>query len=253
MDVGRVMAVASAEMRILRTNRGILITILSPIAMLYIVRPVFELYGRVSGGPNPMLVAAPAVASMWAFFLLSYVGFSFFRDRIWHTWDRLFVSGATKPEVAIGKLLPMFGIGLSHQSGALLMAALFYDFDVTRTIIALLVIGTLYVVVLLMMAMAFVGLFSTLRSISVVQSVAIMAGGAAGGAITPRELLPGWLQAVGKGLPNYWSQQGYTSVLREGVGAGATTAILVLGGYALAFGVMAGLALRRVERVTNWV
>ena len=253
MFANRAGLVARMEMRIILTNRGVWITLLTPIGMLYVLAPAFELQGAVSGDDSPVTRAAAAIAAMWVFFLFSYSGFSFLRERMWHTWDRLRLSGATQLELYVGKGATLFAFGVLHQFVTLLGAAVLFDFSVIGAIAASLTIGSVYVVVVLGIAFAMVGFFRTLRSFGVAQSVAIMIGGAAAGAITPQELLPSWIVSVSRILPNYWAQRAYTPVLRELCFRSSIVPLLVLGSFGAVSLLAAYYGALRHDRPRSWV
>ena len=223
-------ALARHELRILRRDPlPFIITFAFPLILMAFTKPAFgpTLVSSGHAGANGAEQAVPGLTVMFSLFLMSNVGFAFFREREWATWSRMRASGATTSEIMLGKLLPNFASLLLLITALLVVGGVLFDLQIAGSPVLLVPL----VVALAAFEVAFgVFLASVTRTVSQINAVAnlltfVLAG--IGGAITPLESLPGWAQAVSPVSPANWAMRGFGSVIRGGTGvAGPTIALL---------------------------
>ncbi len=74
-----------------------------------------------------------------------------------------------------------------------------------------------------------------------------------GGALTPLNVMPGWVQAIAPSMPTYWAMRGYRSVILEGSGFSAVLfPVVILAVFTLAFAVVAVFRFRFEESKVYW-
>ena len=82
MSLVRSLAIAKHELRVLRADWSSLVTlILMPVVMMAFLKPVARIsLGESMPGANGSEFAVPGMTVLFAFFLVSYVGFLFFSE-----------------------------------------------------------------------------------------------------------------------------------------------------------------------------
>src|SRR5437763_17171855 len=102
-------AVGRQELRVLRSDpTPVIVLVAMPLVLMAFIKPAFRSALVTSGHPqaNGAEQAVPGMAVLFAFFLIGFVSFAFFRDHGWTTWDRLRASRARPAEIMIGKVAP---------------------------------------------------------------------------------------------------------------------------------------------------
>lgn len=76
---------------------------------LSLLKPMFRSSLRDQfPGASGAEYAVPALSVLFAFFLVSFVGFLFFSEHRFNTWDRMLASQARPSEIMLGKVAPPF-------------------------------------------------------------------------------------------------------------------------------------------------
>jgi ABC-2 type transport system permease protein len=191
---------------------------------------LFFVTDALIGGPAH---SVPALASLFALMGTGSMGFSFFREHGWGTWDRLRVAPVRTIEMVAGKAVPMLAVTAAQQ---LILAAIgiaVFSLDVpggaAQLIITSLVCAAMYVA----LAIALTSLCRTVSQLNAAAMLGTMAIAGAGGAIAQFAALPGWVQAIAPASPVYWVIDAYRSVLSGEQGFGRAMAMLI--GFAALF------------------
>ena len=250
----RLRMVAAHELRLLRRDQWAYLTlILMPLVLVVFTRPAMKyvLAGEGYRGANGAEQAVPGMAVMFAFFVVGHVGFAFFRDYNWSTWDRLRATGTSLAEIVTGRVVPYIVVGLLQQAVLFGAGRLLFGLRVSGSLLAL---GA--VAVALSTCVVALGLLVTATSQSEQQVIAFQTLGTMvfagiGGAITPIDILPAWIRAAARVTPSYWAMRAYRSVILDGDGlSGVAVPLLVLLGMALVVGVAAVRLFARREAPT---
>jgi ABC-2 type transport system permease protein len=238
MSVGRVIAIARQDLRILRTDlMPVMVLVVMPLLLMPFLLPAFGEALRVGGltTANGAEQAVPGMAVTFGFFLVANVCFGFYREHTWHTWERLRASPAGSAEILLGKMVApllqaavqfvvLFGLGgyLMHL-------------HVRGSWPALVAVGGSFSLYLVTTGLAVTALCRTfLQANAIVNITALVLAGFAG-AIVPSSLLPPWAQDIAPAIPSYWAMQGYQrAILGEGGGVLVPVSILLAFSAALA-------------------
>lgn len=234
-------AILRQEVRILRHEVDAVVVLLAmPLILIPVLKgPIeagFEAQGEAIDGSQFVVVGQ---AVMFAFFLVTYMGFAVFREHGWHTWDRLLAGPVSTMQVVAGKMIPWMVIGAAQTCIIFGLGILFWDLSIPVGAlpgIALLIL--VYMVFLAAFAMMLIAFTDSIMLLQALASLGAILLGAVGGALVPFGLLPDWLQVISPITPTYWIMRGYTDLLIEGE---AWTAALVPCGVVLAMA--AGCAL----------
>jgi len=216
---GRVAAIAKQDLRVLRTDpMAVVPLIVLPLVVMPFLRPAFKAAFHFAGlhkttGAEQVV---PGMAVTFGFFLVMNTCSGFFREHIWHTWDRLRASPAGTAEILLGKMVtPLLEVTLQF---VLLFgfAGLLMDLHVHGSWLGLCAVGCAFAIFLVMTGIAVTGICRTQMqaNAAVTAGALVMAGFA--GALVPFALLPPWAQTISPLVPSYWAMQGYKHAIFGG-------------------------------------
>lgn len=209
-------AVLRNELRILRRDQAIFIALVAlPLVLIGFFKPVFRVTLQSEGfrSANGTEQAVPGMAVAFAFFIVGNVGFVFFREHGWGTWERLRASAASTAEIVASKIVPLMLVVVAQQAVLFGFGCLFLGLRVRGSLLALSLVGVALAFALVAFGLAVTAIFSRIEQVNLVQTVGGMLLAGFGGALAPTVLLPGWAQAIGKVTPSYWAISGYRDVI----------------------------------------
>lgn len=157
----------------------------------------------------------PGYTVMFAFFIITIMAQSFFRDRESGMLARLMGTPLRKYEYMMGMWVPNFIV-------VLIQVAVLYTFGLTYFKMSL---GNIPALVLVTLLLAFVatalGLLLTFISqnqqmVLILVQIAVMGGAALGGLWFPSDILPSGVQKISVLFPQYWIQKSYVSIFGQG-------------------------------------
>jgi ABC-2 type transport system permease protein len=211
-----------------------IVLVAMPLLLILFVRPIWRyvLTGQGYAHANGAEQAVPGMAVMFAFFFVGSVGFSFFREHGWGTWDRLRASQARPAEIMMGKVAPLLLIAAAQQAVLFLAGAALFGLRIRGSIVALIVVAASFAVCLVAFSVAVVAVARSIQQVNLVQTLGTMLFAGLGGALAPTALLPGWARAMSPATPSYWALRGYRSVILNG---GALPSVVLPAGALLAF------------------
>ena len=250
----RSLAIARLDVRIWRREAPVAILLLvMPLGLMAFLKPSFALAAPGVGSGTGAEVAVPAMIVMFGFFGVSGIGFAFFREHGWNTWERLRASWASPGEIMLGKAAVPFVTSTLNVLLLFTLAHLLLGLQVRGSYVALAVVSLGLVCCLLAMGLAIVAVCTTVQQVNVIGYLAGLVFGGLGGTLTAIELLPGWARAIAPLTPGYWAMDGFRSVLlnEEGV-LGVLPAVGVLSLFTVGFVVLAAARFRMSETKTAW-
>ena len=236
MSWSRSWAVARHEFRVLRVDAASLASlIVMPLVMIAFLKPLARLaLTQENPEANGAEFTVPAMATMFAFFLVGMIGFSFLTDRQLGTWERLRASQATSAELLIGKVIPSFTLAAIQQSTLFGLGMLLFDLRPEGSVLALACVVTAFCVCLTGLGVLIASLFKSSQQLNAFSNIFAMLLSGISGAFVPISLLPSWARTVAPISPQYWALRGYRAVILDGGSFGA---------IALPVGVLLGVAL----------
>lgn len=244
-------AVVGHEWRLQRRDLiPVLMLTAMPVVLVTVLLPTYRTVLRETGGPagNGATYAVPGFAIMFATFLLTAAGMTFFRDQSWHTWPRLRTLPIPVPILVAGKLVIPFLLLLAQLGVVFTVGVALFGLTVAGSPLALAVVLAEFALCVVAMSLLGVALSRTVVQLNAVANVLTLLFTGLGGALVPVALLPGWLQPLAPAMPSYWAMRGAQQVIVDGRDlTGVLPVIGVLGGLALVIGA-AGAALLRPDR-----
>jgi ABC-2 type transport system permease protein len=249
-------AIARHEFRILRSDPVFfLIFTAMPLVVMAFIKPSFRFALAAQGraGVNGAEQAVPGTTVMFALFLMGNVGFSFFREHGWGTWERLRASWATPAQIMTGKMaVPLFeaAVQLLVLFG---LGGLLYNLHVRGSMLALAAVATAFCVCVVGLGLALLAICQTVLQLNAIANLGAIVLAGIGGAIAPATALPGWARAVAPATPSYWAMRGFRAVILDGGSMGAVALpVAVLLGFAALFLVIAATRFRFEQTKTSW-
>lgn len=244
--LGSAFVLARHELRLYRREPGMLIQmVFMPIVMIAFLKPAFGPalaeagYASATGAEQ----AVPGMIVMFSFFGAGMIGFGFFREHGWGTWDRLRASQARSVEIVIGKAVPTFLLVTGQQLVLFLAGIWLFGLRIRGSVIGLVLVSVALALCLLAFGVVFAAFLRSTQSLNAVNSITVMTLAGLGGAFTPIDALPPWAQTIAPATPTYWAMVGYRAVVLE---AGGVAATLVPVAVLLTFAVvLTAVAVRR--------
>jgi ABC-2 type transport system permease protein len=249
-------AIARNEVRVLRRDpTPLMILVLMPLIVVPIFRSTFAAaleqsgYDNVSGAE----FAVPGNAVQFLFFLAPTVGFAFFREHAWSTWERLRTSAAGSADIIAGKSAPMLGLGALQLVVMFGVGVAFLDLQVRGSTAGVVLVSAALLVCVVALGLAITAIARTLQQVSALGYLGATVFGAIGGALVPFSTLPAWVRAVAPVTPQYWAMRGYNSLVLGGqsLSAAVRPAAMLLG-YAAVFVAVALARFRFDDTKAAW-
>ena len=247
LSLSRSAALCRHEVRVMRSEAvSLLSLVLMPIIMIVFLKPFAKLaLERSHEGVNGSEFTVPAMATMFAFFLVAYMGFAFLSERQQGTWERLRASPASNAEIMIGKVVPALGLAVLQQAVLFGVGWLALGLRPKGSWLALLAVVGVLCICLTAIGVLLASVFTNAQQLNAVANIGTMLLAGISGAFVPHELLPGWARAVSPVAPQYWALRGYRTVILEGGGfASVALPIVMLAAIAAFASVLALLRFR---------
>src|SRR4051812_19472320 len=235
------LAIVRHEWRIfMREPMPVVVMTFMPLVLMALFKPVFETGAAQS---------VPGITILFGFFLVGQVGYAFFREHAWGTWERLRATDLSRTQVLAAKVvvpLAIFTIQFAILFGA---GFALFGLQVHGSVLGLAAVAGALALTLTAFGVALVSLCRTFMAVTTVANVGALVFAGAGGALVPFALLPAWIRAVGPFTPGYWAMQGFTHAIEGGA---VLVPVLVLLGWAAVFAVITAVRLRFEETKTGW-
>ncbi|WP_405163432.1 ABC transporter permease [Nocardia sp. NBC_01499] len=219
--VDRVRALSWADLRRIRSDPAqlIVLTVL-PIGMIAFLTPANRAQLRLTGYFNASGVeqSGPGTIVMFAFFITTLLGASFFREHEWGTWQRIRAAPVRAIEVIIGKSFPSVLFSVAQVAILWLVVFTLWDLHSKGSSWLLLPITASLLAATWGFGIALVSLCRTIDQLAIMAQVGSLAIGGLAGTITPRDTLPAWARALSPYTPQYWALKGYQDVILHGAG-----------------------------------
>jgi ABC-2 type transport system permease protein len=237
------LAIVRHELRILRREpMPIVMMTLMPLVLMALLKPVFETGAAQS---------VPGMTVLFAFFLVGQVGYVFFREHVWGTWERLRAADLSRAQVLSAKVV--VPLGTYAVQFAILFGAGFtlFGLHVRGSMPGLIAVAAALAFALTAFGVALVSVCRTFMSLTTLVNIGALAFAGAAGALVPFALLPGWIRTIAPFTPGYWAMEGFTRAI-EGTGGGVLAPVAVLMAWGALFCAVAAWRLRFEETKTGW-
>ena len=244
-------SILQVEFAMLRHDTGLFVlTIAMPLITMLFLRGMYrfalvhEGFAKANGSEQ----AVPGMAVLFAFFLIGTVGFSFFRDYHWGTWERLRATPAHPAEIMIGKVGPLLVVAVLQQAVLFAAGVGVLGLHIRGSILALGAVAIAFSCCLITLGLAAVAIARGPETVEILANAGSVLFGAIGGAVVPFAFLPGWAQAISPVAPTYWAMKAYRSIILSGTGfVGIALPLMILLSLSVCFILVALLRFRFEE------
>ena len=218
MSPRRSVALAGHELRLMRREAGTLSTlVLLPLVMMAFLNPVFAgPLGEPGTSAAGSALAVPGMSVLFSLFLIGHVGYLFFREHRFGTWERLRASPLSAADVIAGKAMPAMVLCLLQQLLLFALSMVLFDLRITGSVVALVAVATGLSLCLVACGVAAAAYLRSAQRLNALSGVLAMVLGGLGGALSPVSSLPGWAQTAAPFSPGYWAVGAYRAVVLDG-------------------------------------
>jgi len=239
------------------TKELVVVLILMPLGIISMLKTTMEASLLASGetGVNGAEQVVPGQALLFGFFLVSFIGMTFFREHGWGTWDRLRTSRATRTDILVGKTLPWAIVGLVQLLALFALGMVVFDLKVPDVsgLLGIGLVAVAWMIFVSAFSVAMVALFNSIQMVSAISNLGAMVFSALGGALVPAAQLPGWARAIGPAIPTHWAMEGFNAVFIDNRGvSGVLVPCAVLLAFAAGFGAIAQNQFKFDAVKTTW-
>lgn len=182
--------------------------------------------------PQGMNQSSPGMMAMFATFGMIGGAAVLIQERQSGTLRRLLVMPISKSSILTGKLLGILLAGVVQMSLLIIISALAFGVPWGNSPGALVLMVLTFALAITSLSMMMAALTKTLAQANALGTVIVLSISALGGAWWPLDIVPDWMQTVGRLSPMSWAMAGFQDIITRGLGV---TAVLPEIGVLLAF------------------
>jgi len=176
--------------------------------------------------------SSPGMMAMFATFSMIGGAALLIQERQSGTLRRLLVMPIHKGSIILGKLLGILFTGLVQMALLIGVAAIFFNVPWGNSPLALAVIVLAFALAITSLSMMMAALTKTLAQANALGTIIVLSIASLGGAWWPLDIVPDWMQLVGRFSPISWAMDGFQDIITRGLGL---TAVLPEAAVLLAF------------------
>jgi ABC-2 type transport system permease protein len=202
---------------ILREPGPAISRILSPLALMVLIRPLIQ-----ASDPSPEGSVRAVLLPLLLFSMLglSVVANALLGERIWHTLDRLRATPLRATSLVLGKCATPLAILLLQQLVVLGVGIAAFGLR-PQHVLLLAAVGLCWAVTVLSLGAALAAVTTTPSSVSAITDITSLISTALSGALLPLAGLPAWARLISPISPGYWGLRAF-----EAAFGGSTTPAL---------------------------
>lgn len=186
--------------------------------------------------PDGINQSSPGMMAMFATFSMIGGAAVLIQERQWGTLRRLAVMPIRKSSIIGGKLAGIVTAGIVQMAVLILAGALLFNVAWGHAPAALAVMVVSFALAMSALGMMMAALAKTMAQANALGTVLVLSMSALGGAWWPLDIVPGWMQTVGRLSPIYWAMSGFHDIITRSL---SLTAVLpeaiVLWGFTAVF------------------
>ena len=226
--------VAVNELRIFVSDPAgqIVLVVMPPIMMVFLGSGFEALFRNID--QTGFMGSAHVVAGMCSLFSMLFAGnvsVMFFREHGWNTWYRLRISVLADGSIVAGKIVVLVLLCTTQVWMTFCIGSVLLGLSLDGLYLQILAINVVHSVTVVSIGLFLTAICRTvMQATAIAQVSAIMMGGL-GGAFSPTNLLPEWVQHIAMLSPSYWMIDAYKELFS--FGRIAVSNILILLGIAI--------------------
>lgn len=215
-------ALVGRELRMLaRTWQIAAVYLILPVVIAGFTRKAFATVALVSGsGGGGVEQAVAGQAVLFATMLLSQLGYSFYEEQAWGTWDRLRAAPIPLGGVVGAKLAVHWSHQVAQMLALVVLGGTVMGLTIRGSTAAVLAVAAAFAVAIVGLGFLAFAVSSSNAQYNIACYLGALVIAGCGGALVPFDLLPSWARAIGPVTPSYWAMRG----IEEAVAPGGTLA-----------------------------
>ena len=220
MSPSRSAALVRHEFRVMMSDGASLLSLtLMPLVMMAFFKPLARLaLNQDDPTANGSEYTVPAMTTMFAFFLVGFIGFAFFSEHQWNTWERLRASQASNAEILVGKIVPAMTLCVLQQTVLFGAGFALFGLRVRGSLLGVLLVCLALAICLVAVGTLLAAVLKTQQQLNAISNLGAMVLAGISGALVPLSVLPGWAKTVAPIAPQYWAMRGFRATILEGGG-----------------------------------
>jgi len=199
---------------ILREPGPALSRILSPLALMVLIRPLFT---ATQPGPDGTIRSVLLPLVLFSMLGLSIVANALIGERIWHTLDRLRATPVRATSLVLGKCATPLAILLLQQVVVLSVGVAAFGLRLPDVPL-LAAVGLCWAITVLSLGAALAAVTTTPSAVSAITDIASLISTALSGALLPLADLPGWARTIAPVSPGYWAMHSFEAAFNGSAG-----------------------------------
>lgn len=185
--------------------------------------------------PNGINQSSPGMMVMFAMFTMLGGAITLIQERQEGTLRRLLVMPISKTAVLVGKLSGVFITGILQISILIVVGALVFSVPWGQAPVALALLILAFAFAITSLGMMMAALTRTLAQANSLNTVVVLVMASLGGAWWPLEIVPQWMQTLGRFFPTSWAMTGFQDIITRGL---RVTAVLPEVAVLMAYGII---------------
>ncbi|MCP5101146.1 MAG: ABC transporter permease [Chloroflexi bacterium] len=182
--------------------------------------------------PDGIEQSSPGMMAMFATFGMIGGAAVIIQERQNGTLRRLMVMPIRKGSIILGKLIGIFITGVVQMGILIVVGGLLFDVAWGNSPVALVLVVLAFALAITSLSMMMAALTRTLAQANALSTVIVLSISALGGAWWPLDIVPDWMQVLGRFSPMSWAMTGFHDIISRGFGV---TAVLPEVGVLLIF------------------
>jgi ABC-2 type transport system permease protein len=171
--------------------------------------------------PDGIQQSSPGMMAMFATFGMIGGAAVIIQERQNGTLRRLMVMPIRKGAIIIGKLIGIFITGVLQMSILIIVGDLFFGVAWGSSPGALVLIVLAFALAITSLGIMMAALTRTMAQANAISTVIVLSISALGGAWWPLDIVPGWMQMLGRLSPISWAMDGFHDIITRGFGVTA--------------------------------
>ena len=185
--------------------------------------------------PSGLNQSSPGMMVMFAMFTMLGGAITLIQERQDGTLRRLLVMPISKLSVLAGKLSGVFITGLIQIITLIVAGALLFSVPWGQSPIALVLLILAFAFAITSLGMMMAAITRTMAQANSLNTVIVLVMASLGGAWWPLEIVPQWMQNIGRLFPTFWAMIGFHDIITRGLGV---TAVLPEVAVLIVFGIL---------------
>jgi ABC-2 type transport system permease protein len=201
------------EMLLLRRNPSVFVFLfIIPLFLATILSHPFSELNDDKGADHTI----PGFTLMFGFYIVMFMTSAHFHEHGWGSWTLVRVSGLSRVAMGFGIALPYFILSVVQMLIMLTAGTLIFGSSLNGSIVGLILLVVAIAATWTAIALFLLNVTSHMTTVMNLSNLVALSLASLGGALVPRENMPGWSQPLARLTPHFWAVEGLKGVGSRG-------------------------------------